>query len=51
VAYKQPDLARYFNEQKEAIKELPFRIGYGYGKVPSNLLIAMPPIKSAGPTN
>lgn len=51
VAYKQPDLARYFNEQKEAIKELPFRIGYGYGKVPSNFLIAMPPIKGVEPTN
>ncbi|MBN9343541.1 MAG: hypothetical protein BGO76_05175 [Caedibacter sp. 38-128] len=45
VAYKQPDLARYFIEQKAMIKELPFRIGYGYGKVPSNFLIAMPPIK------
>ncbi|OJX10196.1 MAG: hypothetical protein BGO77_07220 [Caedibacter sp. 37-49] len=50
VAYKQPDLARYFIEQKEAVKELPFRIGYGYGKVPSNLLIAMPPIRGAEPT-
>ncbi|MBN9413229.1 MAG: hypothetical protein J0H12_04825 [Candidatus Paracaedimonas acanthamoebae] len=51
VAYKQPDLARYFVEQKDTIRELPFRIGYGYGKVPSNLLIAMPPIKDAEPVN
>lgn len=51
VAYKQPDLARYFIEQRALIKELPFRIGYGYGKVPSNLLIAMPPIKDEKSTN
>lgn len=50
VAYKQPDLARYFIDQKDLIKELPFRIGYGYGKVPSNLLIAMPPIKGVEST-
>ncbi|AIL13253.1 hypothetical protein IM40_06705 [Candidatus Paracaedimonas acanthamoebae] len=51
VAYKQPDLARYFIEQKAVIRELPFRIGYGYGKVPSNFLIAMPPIKGLESTN
>lgn len=50
VAYKQPELAQYFIDQKDLIKELPFRIGYGYGKVPSNLLIAMPPLKEATPS-
>mgnify|MGYP007070986953 CR=1 FL=1 len=35
---EQPDLRNAY--LKSAPKPLPFRIGYGYGKVPSNLLLA-----------
>lgn len=38
VPYDQPDLKKAFQERTTV--PLPFRIGYGYGKAQSNLLIA-----------
>lgn len=36
----QPDLRAAYEEHKESVKPLGFRIGYGAGRVPSNLQVA-----------
>lgn len=36
---QQPDLRAAFSQP--GVKQLPFRIGYGFGKAPSNLLLAV----------